>query len=223
MWAPLWDERVLLHTFALITGVASDKPIAWRTHVRLIRITGAHSGLDGLGGDRDTFVVVADEVVITIRGLAISKRVEIDEPQYGIPLIIWVFARAVFIGFNGVLEFMADIAIRIGLSSLIPLLQHNSKKLFIHTARHTHLAAHNALRLWRSCIPFLEIMFSTLPQSGASKIEEHRSNAASIWFLIFAWNLPQENELLRCWIGNSKEHMSAKFDPKVVGSPIIQM
>jgi hypothetical protein len=50
-----------------------------------------------------------------------------DEPQYGIPLIIRVFARAVLM-FNGVLEFTGDIAIHIGLSSLIPLLQHSNEK-----------------------------------------------------------------------------------------------
>jgi hypothetical protein len=72
-----------------------------------------------------------------------------------------------------------------------------------------YLMAHNALRFRRPCIPFLEIVVSTLTRSGSCKVEEYSSNAAHARFLILAGNLSEEDELLRCRIGNGKEYTSA--------------
>jgi hypothetical protein len=163
------NRFILLHASSLVTRSPRDQSIPRGTHIRLVRITLANPCLDGLGADRNTFVVMTDEVVIT--------------------LVIRILARAVVRMLDWVIELVTNVTVRISLASPVPL-----------------LVAHDTfLVCGRPCVPVLEIIFTALPRSSGCEIKKDGSDVAGVFCLILAPDLTEENEFLRCRIGNGDQ------------------
>jgi hypothetical protein len=86
---------------------------------------------------------------------------------------------------NWVVILLTDVAIGIGLSSLVPLLRNKGKKkLMQQVFQERHLVAHQTLRIVWPGIPVLKIAIAALPPSGLREIEVDNDDPANIFRLV---------------------------------------
>jgi hypothetical protein len=138
-----------------------------------------------------------------------------------LPLIVIVLARASIFVDNRVNEFIAYIAVCVGLAAVIPLLRFCPLVFSAECACRTHLDTHQTLRIRLcTCIPSLVVLLLTLTGSRASEIEIYYSIPTVAFSLIISRELGQENELLGSHVTDGGERFGAYVDTKVKRFPV---
>lgn len=140
-----------------------------------------------------------------------NERNELDSP-----LEIDIVTRAVLLLTHRIREFVPNVALRIGLLSLVPLLfqtQPNQKRQIVSSSspgarsfesRKTHLMAHQALPPLRPSVPLLEVVLPALPREHRRKIEED-DGVSILGTSVFPGGRTEEDELLRGRVGDGGE------------------
>lgn len=124
---------------------------------------------------------------------------------------------------NRVCKLLANVAIRVWLAALVPLLYveyrypSTSSQQFLFTC----LVSHQALMGQRSCIPPFKIVFATLPRPHRLEVQKHHSIATLTGLRIALRYLPHKHELLRRRIGYRGEDTCAKLDAEVECAPVL--
>lgn len=136
---------------------------------------------------------MADKVVVAV--CHPLERILLEVGMKYVPLIVRFLARAVLLVFNGILEFMPNITIRLRLSPLIPLLKESKKarSSVPHPSQiptTAYLMPHNTFLILRTPrIPFREITLPTLSRSGIRKVQKDGSKPTSTFNLVSAGDL----------------------------------